>query len=218
MNKDEILKQYDLLPNNLLEYGFKQENENYVLEKSLNEELYFTFIITQKSFRIDVYEKNTNEQFLPFYIKNVDGSYLLEIKSNIEDEIKKVLNYCFKKNNIREQLLSYVKQKYNTVPVYPWKDSPTFCTIKTTQKQKWYGLFMNIPYKTLGLKGEKLVEVLNLKNNPETISYLIDYKNFFPAYHMNKKYWYTVLLDKEIDLEKVKTLIDESYQAVEKKS
>ncbi len=217
MDKSEILKQYYFIPNKLLEYGLKQKNENYVLEKSLNEELDVTFMINRNSFQIDVYEKNTKEQFLPFYIKNAGGSYLLEVKSKIEEEIKNLLNICFKKHDKKEQLLFYVKQKYGTLPEYPWKDSPTYCTLKTNQKQKWYGLFMNIPYKTLGLKGEELVDVVNLKNDPETIAHLIDYKNFFPAYHMNKKYWYTILLDPEIDLEKVKTLIDESYQSVLKK-
>lgn len=31
---------------------------------------------------------------------------------------------------------------------------------------------------------------------------------------MNKKYWFSVLLDNSIDLEEVKKLIDESYQIV----
>ena len=75
---------------------------------------------------------------------------------------------------------------------------------------------MSVSYKTLGLDKSGKIDILNVKLNPEVIESLIDKKHFFPAYHMNKKYWITILLDSDMDLDLVKSLIDESFNLVEK--
>ena len=43
---------------------------------------------------------------------------------------------------------------------------------------------------------------------------IIDNKNIFPAYHMNKKHWISIVIDKNIKLEAIKELIDISYSLV----
>ena len=115
----------------------------------------------------------------------------------------------------RKILLNYVREKYGTIPEEPWEDN-NHATIKTSNSKKWYGIFMSIPYKTLGLDKSGKIDVLNVKLNPEVIKSLIDKKHFFPAYHMNKKYWISIVLDSDVDLNLVKSLIDESFNLVEK--
>lgn len=75
---------------------------------------------------------------------------------------------------------------------------------------------MNISIERLGIKEDALVDAMNLKNKALKVQKLIDNKTIFPAYHMNKKYWFTILLNKETDMNLLKELIDESYQLVEK--
>ena len=58
------------------------------------------------------------------------------------------------------------------------------------------------------------VKVLNLKYSTDKILDIIDNKNIFPAYHMNKKHWISIVLDKNIKLETIKELIDISYSLV----
>ena len=117
--------------------------------------------------------------------------------------------------NYRKLLLDYVKEKYGTIPEEPWEDN-NHATIKTPNSKKWYGIFMSVSYKTLGLDKSGKIDILNVKLNPELIESLIDKKHFFPAYHMNKKYWITILLDSDMDLDLIKSLIDESFKLVEK--
>ena len=76
---------------------------------------------------------------------------------------------------------------------------------------------MNIPYKYLKIEKEGKIDVLNVKNTPEKIKDLIDFKHYFPAYHMNKKYWISILLDSTIELSSVIELLDESYEIVNRK-
>lgn len=56
-----------------------------------------------------------------------------------------------------------------------------------------------------------------MKNRPEKIRSLIDNNHYFSAYHMNKKYWITVLLDNILEIDQVKTFLDERYQLVNNK-
>lgn len=46
--------------------------------------------------------------------------------------------------------------------------------------------------------------------------YSLDRVHFYPAYHMNKKYWITIVLDKEVDEPLVQQLLAERYGLVEK--
>lgn len=71
-----------------------------------------------------------------------------------------------------------------------------------------------IPAKCLGLPSNSKIDILNVKLAPEKIVQLIDSAQYYAAYHMNKKYWMTILLNENTDLNMVYKLLDESYQAV----
>ena len=70
---------------------------------------------------------------------------------------------------------------------------------------------MSITYKQLGLTSSQKIDVINIKCSSETIEKLIDYKTFFPAYHMNKKYWMSIVLSDSLDMELFTKLLKESY-------
>ena len=107
--------------------------------------------------------------------------------------------------------MDYVKEKYGTTEEYPWEKYKEYFALKT-KNDKWYALFMNVSSDVLKLEKEGNVDILNLKNKPEIIEKLIDNKTYFPAYHMNKKHWITILLNNNIDIELIKMLIDDSYE------
>ncbi|WP_455683701.1 MmcQ/YjbR family DNA-binding protein [Thomasclavelia sp.] len=213
MKVENIFECYFINEEALINYGFTKIEDEYYLKKDLeNNNFYVRFIITNNIFDVRVFDAN-DEEYLPFYIKNAIGSFNVKIKKEVEWLIKDVINNCFDFTSIKEELLLYIKQKYNTMPEYPWKKDPASATLKT-QTNKWYGLIMNIPYKYLKIEKEGKIDVLNVKNTPEKIKNLIDFKHYFPAYHMNKKYWISILLDRTIELSTVTKLLDESYEIV----
>jgi len=152
-----------------------------------------------------------------YYIlqSNIDMENFNAIIKKVNELIEDIVNSCFTSLDYRKILLDYVKEKYGTIPEEPWEDN-NHATIKTPNTKKWYGIFISVSYKTLGLDKNGKIDVLNVKLNPELIESLIDKKHFFPAYHMNKKYWISIVLDSDVDLDLVKRLIDESFKLVEK--
>ena len=199
---------------NLIFYGFKKGNVSYEYKKNLNEDLYVLFKVNEKSFIYDVYD-NFDNLYLPFNVKENYGSYVLSIKDKVEKIKEDIINKCFSKDDFKSMILSYVHKIYNTKEEYPWKDMKEYFTLKVNNK--WYLLYMNIPYKSINKDKEGKVDVINVKLMPNEIESLIDYKTYYPAYHMNKKYWMTIVLDNNAQFEIVKSLIDRSYEIVSKK-
>ena len=61
------------------------------------------------------------------------------------------------------------------------------------------------------------MEIVNLKCEPDLIPTLIRESGIYPAYHMNKHHKISVNIEGYEDLDKLKMLVDMSYQLVEKK-
>lgn len=112
----------------------------------------------------------------------------------------------------RKEVENYIFETYGVKKESPWADDPESVIFRHRLNRKWFALIMRIPQKRLGLSGEEQVDVMNVKCYPELIESLRFSEGFFPAYHMNKTHWITVLLDENADKEKIKTLLDISYE------
>ena len=197
-------------------YGFSKVGDYYILQSDIDVENFNAIVkIDKVSFEVNVIELPFNEEYILFNVLDSKGKFVSKIRTKVNELIEDIVKNCFKSLDYRKLLLDYVKEKYGTIPEEPWEDN-NHATIKTSNSKKWYGIFMSIPYKTLGLERNGKIDILNVKLNPELIESLIDKKHFFPAYHMNKKYWITILLDSDTDVNLVKSLIDKSFKLVEK--
>ena len=197
-------------------YGFSKVGDYYILQLDIDVENFNVIVkIGKYSFEVNVIELPFNEEYILFNVLDSKGKFVSQIRKKVNELIEDIVNSCFTSLDYRKILLDYVREKYGTIPEEPWEDN-NHATIKTPNSKKWYGIFMSVSYKTLGLDKSGKIDILNVKLNPELIESLIDKKHFFPAYHMNKKYWITILLDSDTDLNLVKSLIDESFNLVEK--
>ena len=192
----------------LKEYGFKLDKNKYILKYELDNNLYALYTI-DKDLDVKVYDKITNEEFIPYKLNTTVGSYVSDIREKVHSMTNNILFNCFV-NNTKQIIIDYIYEKYNIEGEHPWRDYPNHTTFKINNK--WFGLIMRIPYKSLGINSIDEVDVINIKIDPEEINKLIDNKHYFKAYHMNKKYWITVVLDYNTDIIKLKKLIDESYR------
>ena len=109
----------------------------------------------------------------------------------------------------REELFQWVKQEYGTEAEYPWKDSNA--VLRRADNDKWYGVILSVAGSKLGLEDDNIIDVINLKSDPMLIGSLRGQKGYFPAYHMNKEKWISVLLgDVGLD-EPIKNVLALSY-------
>ena len=112
----------------------------------------------------------------------------------------------------REEIFKYVKEKYDTEPEYLWKRYPNYAVLRHKDNRKWYAAVMDAEREKLGLEGEGKDEIIDVKCYPEMIGSLRKEKGVLPAYHMNKEYWLTLLLDDSFETEGILELIDLSFE------
>ena len=111
---------------------------------------------------------------------------------------------------------SLVKYTIPDLEPYKWEDNES-TVFENSTNHKWYGLIMPISKSKLDNKTNKIVEVINIKLDPNEILELLKRKGFYKAYHMNKKYWITIILDNTLSTEEIMNLIDKSYNLVKPK-
>lgn len=109
------------------------------------------------------------------------------------------------------EIINYVNEKYLTVPDHPWQKYLDYTVLRHRHSGKWYGLIMKVPAHKLGLSGTDKVEVINLKSDPLLVN-MLNHPDIFPAYHMNKKHWITVLLNRSMPKAEIFRLIDLSFE------
>ena len=118
----------------------------------------------------------------------------------------------------RAELKRFILENYNVESDFPWLKYPNYEVFRHSNNQKWFALIMDIPQNKLGLQGSDLLDVVNLKCDTLLIGSLRCEPGFFPAYHMNKDSWITVALDGSVSDDKIKMLLDASYDATTSKA
>lgn len=212
-----FLEQYDIDCKRAIAYGFSRNEAGLELKKVLPDVgLYIVFSIAGKRFEVNVFDAYTDEEYLPFNVTDNITGFVTSIREQVDALVQEIKDRCLLKVNMKLRLMEYCTGKFGTKPETPWEDSPEFLTFKTARRNKWYAIFMTIPYKSLGLTAKGTLDIVNIKLPPEKVRNLIDKVHFYPAYHMNKKHWLTIILDKEVDEPLVQQLLEESYGLVEK--
>ena len=112
-----------------------------------------------------------------------------------------------------QDVINHIEETYESFAEYLFETSDT-AVFRKGEKKKWFAVVMHISRKTLRLQSDERVDVLNVKLNPDEIALLVDHKGYFPAYHMNKKHWCTIMLDGTLELSEICYRIEQSYHLV----
>lgn len=74
---------------------------------------------------------------------------------------------------------------------------------------------MSVEKSKLGLDGDDIVDILDVKCDPEMTGMIIQTYGFLPGYHMNKNHWITILLDGSVSEAKTLDFLDMSYDLID---
>lgn len=117
------------------------------------------------------------------------------------------------KNQQVNIVIEYIKSEYGAEPEFLWPERyPSYAVFRHSDNKKWFALVATISGKSLGLKDDKEFEIINLKfDKNQTYDFAETSDHIFPAYHMNKNNWITILLDGALSGKLVFELIKKSY-------
>lgn len=111
----------------------------------------------------------------------------------------------------RIEFEEFVASEYAVIGEYPWARYPAFEVFRHKENKKWFAVVMTIDKAKLGINEKGMIDVVNLKCDSFAISSLCEGKGIYPAYHMSKQHWISVLLDGSVDSDLIKMLLDVSY-------
>lgn len=199
----------------LIQYGFSQNGEDFVLKQNLSEEFYAIVKISPSKITAQVFEVETDEKYALLDVQSATGAFVGALREQVAEHVKKIHESCFTCADLKEQYVQWMKDELGVTGDYPWEDDNTSAVYRC-QNGKWFALVMRIKFKNLGFESDEPVWAVNLKADADMIPEITDKKSVFPAWHMNKKYWITVILTAVTDFEKLKKLTLQSKELVEK--
>ena len=202
----------------LEEFGFKLKDNSYYYHTSLlkNQFKMSVKISLDNSIFTEIIDTETTEPYILHLLEIKRSGYSEKVYKAYSEVLEKIQKECFKderfKANYTKEIIDYINNKYGDKLEFLWEKSPKNAVVRRKSTKKWYATILTISKRKIGLNSDELVEIINLHNSPEEIEKLIDNKKYFPAYHMNKKYWCTICLDGIVELKEIYKLIDISYE------
>ena len=210
------VEEYNFSKEKLLQYGFKEEAEKLIYRKEILDNSFLIEIVyVDSQFLIEVYDLEFDEIYSLFSVDSAVGETVQNIREHVEKLLSSILGLADESGKISSEIIDYCNNKYGENHVNPFKKHPDILAF-VNEKNKWYALFSGVDYNKLNKNTDitTKVKILNVKYPTDKILDIIDNQNIFPAYHMNKKHWISIVLDKNIKLETIKELIDISYSLV----
>ena len=210
------VEEYNFKKEKLLQYGFKEEAEKLIYRKEiLDSSFLIEIVFVNSQLLIEVYDLEFDEIYSLYSVDSAVGETVQNIREHVEKLLSSILGLADESGKISSEIIDYCNNKYGENHVNPFKKHPDILAF-VNEKNKWYSLFSDVDYNKLNKNTDitTKVKILNVKYPTDKILEIIDNKNIFPAYHMNKKHWISIVLDKNIKLETIKELIDISYSLV----
>ena len=210
------VEEYNFSKEKLLQYGFREEAEKLIYRKEiLDSSFLIEIVFVNSQLLIEVYDIEFDEIYSLFSVDSAVGETVQNIREHVEKLLSSILGLAEESGKISSEIIDYCNDKYGENHVNPFKKHPDILAY-VNEKNKWYALMSNVEYNKLNKTSNIItkVKILNVKYPTDNISDIIDNQNIFPAYHMNKKHWISIVLDKNIKLETIKELIDISYSLV----
>ena len=112
----------------------------------------------------------------------------------------------------KQEFLKYCLNTYGTSPDYPFDEDFETAVLRHTDNRKWYAIVMQVSRRKFGLDSDEVIDVIILKLPTEMFGSFGAADGVYPAYHMNKLHWISVLLPDAPD-DIVQFLVNVSFEA-----
>jgi len=213
----DIFKRYTPDFEKLEKYGFKKNKDCFLFEKLFKNNLFRAAIIIKRDGTVSgtVFDLENNDEFLPLRVENNQGAFVGEIRACYEEILKNIREKCFIKEYFiypqTNRIAHLIIEKYKDKPEFLWEKFPGSAIFRNSKTGKWYFVILDVDRSKIQQGKKGLIEAADIKLSSENINKLTKEDYFYPGYHMNKKYWLTVILDDTVPDEKIMELVEESY-------
>jgi len=217
---EQIFKNKRINLQKLIDYGFEPDGNMYIYKLDIKElELRLKLTFDEK-INVEVTDLFSGEEYVLYKIPNATGEFVGKVRCEIETVLTDISDKCFEddvfKTPVSKEVIAYTREIYGDELEFLWETDPDCAVLRRQDSGKWYGVIMKVPRSKFGFESDEKCEIMNLHATSEDVLKLVDNKRIFPAFHMNKKYWISLILEEFDNIDEICSLIDESYRLAKK--
>lgn len=201
----------------LEKYGFIAKDKAYRYETNILNNQFALSVDVADGGEIStkVVDVKSHDEYILHLIDGSVGGFVGKVRAEFEEILTDIRDKCFEKDIFKSEqakkIIEYVKAKYGDELEYLWEKFPNNAIWRRKDNKKWYGVLLVLSKRKLGIDSDDIVDIIDLRIEPDLIKDVIDRKRYFEGYHMNKKNWFTICLDNSVPTEIIFDYLDKSY-------
>lgn len=216
----EIFKSYQFNHEKAKAFGFVENSGVWTYSRQiLQGDFVMVLSITADNVSFQVFDQETSDLYPQVHMESMRGSFVGSVRETCLEILYQIRKACFDVQDYicpqTKRIMAQIQEKYGNQLEFLWEKSPDTAVLRHEGNQKWYAVLMKISWDKLEKGREGLVEAVNLKH--DQVADLLSKKGIYPAFHMNKRYWISVVLDDTLSDEMVLELIEKSWNLTSKK-
>ena len=207
----------------LEDYGFKKVGDKHQFATQIFDEQFDLFVFVDKSGEVSakVFDRTSKEEYVLHLMTANTGEFVGKVREEFQRVLEDIKKKCFDKDVFKskqaKQVVDYIRKVYGDELDFLWKKFPTNAILRRKDNKKWYGILAVLTKRKLGLDNDDVVDIIDLRIEPEMVEKVVDNEKYFAGYHMNKKHWFSICLDGSVAIERIYEWIYKSYALAKKR-
>lgn len=214
------------------DYGFTHDESGWhYSQKFLDNEFQADITVSDRGeVSGSVIDLDMGEEYLPLRVPRETGAFVGQVREEYSNLLGDIADNCF-------YVLPFLSPQANRISAavlnrwgdgvdHPFSKFPGYGAFRNPDTGKIYGLVMNVSPAKLNPNGKgtapatasKEVEIVNVKVAPQRLEDFLNEPGIYPAYHMNKKSWVSVILDGTVPDNRIMGMLEVSRRFSESKS
>lgn len=214
---NDIFTRRKPVPEKMIAYGFRQEEGGYEYTSEIKNGEFMLTVRVDENGAVDtsLIERESGELYI-LYKTDAAGGYVGEIREAVSEVLGDISEKCFTEDIFKtkqsKMVIQFVRERYGDELEFLWKKFPDNAVWRRKDNQKWYGAILTVRGNKIGLDTDEAVEIIDLRMAPEQAENILRKAHYYPGWHMNKKSWYTIVLNGSVSDEEICMRINESYR------
>ena len=217
---EEVLARKRPVIDKVIENGFRNEAGILTYSESImdGDLTCMISIYPDSSVKCRLIDSVTREEYTPVNIESYTGSYVGRAREEYRAALEKISESCFSNvlfaSDQANRIALWIEKTFDSEPEHPFRKSEGI-VYRHKDSERWFLLAMNFARGKLdGADPSDIqnVDVMNIKIEPDNLNKQLDEPGIFKCYHMNKKMWVSIVLDDTLTDDRVKELINKSFE------
>ena len=215
--ENDVFANYLIVPARLEKYGFVRNGKKllYTVDMPRGN---FQVVVEYSRDKISgkIIDKSFNEEYTNFRMED-DIGYAADVRERFIEILTDIRSKCAINQHFASatarHAAAFISSEFDVNPEFLWEKYPSFAVFRRTDNRKWFALIANIPLGKLKsrAKPDEMVDIINVKIDDTQTEKILKKRGFYPAYHMNKKSWVTIILDGTVSDDTVAQFISDSF-------